>query len=276
MSRSSARAAVVTGGAGGLGRAIAGALHADGWHVMVTDVDGSAAAAAAAPLGGWHRPLDVRDEAACAALAAEAEARGGLGLWVNNAGILVTGPAWTHDADTRRAVLDVNALGAMNGTLAALAVMRRRGAGHVLNVVSLAGLVAAPGETVYAASKHALVAFSLGTLADLRAAGETGVHVSCLCPDGIWTPMLHGRLDDQGAAASFTGVMLRPEAVAARAARLARRPRPVVAMPRWRGAQVRVLDAFPALAVRLTPTAMAVGRAGQRRLRRRISAGRWS
>jgi NAD(P)-dependent dehydrogenase (short-subunit alcohol dehydrogenase family) len=276
MSRSSARAAVVTGGAGGLGRAIAGALHADGWHVMVTDVDGSAAAAAAAPLGGWHRPLDVRDEAACAALAAEAEARGGLGLWVNNAGILVTGPAWTHDADTRRAVLDVNALGAMNGTLAALAVMRRRGAGHVLNVVSLAGLVAAPGETVYAASKHALVAFSLGTLADLRAAGETGVHVSCLCPDGIWTPMLHGRLDDQGAAASFTGVMLRPEAVAARAARLARRPRPVVAMPRWRGAQVRLLDAFPALAVRLTPTAMAVGRAGQRRLRRRISAGRWS
>jgi NAD(P)-dependent dehydrogenase (short-subunit alcohol dehydrogenase family) len=275
MSRLPVRSAVVTGAADGLGRAIAAALHADGWRVMATDVDGSAAAAAAAPIGGWHRPLDVRDAAACAEAAAEAEARDGLGLWVNNAGILVTGPAWTHDPGIRRAVMEINTLGAMNGTLAALAVMRPRGTGHVLNVVSLAGLVAPPGETVYAASKHALIAFSLGTLADLRASGETGVHVSCLCPDGIWTPMLQGRLDDAGAAASFTGVMLRPEAVAARAARLARRPRPVVTMPRWRGAQVRLLDAFPSLAVRLTPAVMAVGRAGQRRLGRRISAGRW-
>jgi NAD(P)-dependent dehydrogenase (short-subunit alcohol dehydrogenase family) len=269
------RAAVVTGAAGGLGRAIAHALHGDGWHVLLTDVDGPKAAAAAAPLGGWSSPLDVRDAAACASVAAEADARDGLGLWVNNAGILVTGPAWTCDPDTRRAVMEVNALGAMNGTLAALEVMRRRGTGHVLNVVSLAGLIAPPGETVYAASKHALLAFSLGTLADLRAAGEGGVHVSCLCPDGIWTPMLHGRLDDDGAAASFTGVMLRPEAVAARAARLARRPRPVVTMPRWRGGQVRILDALPSVAVRLTPAALRVGRAGQRRMRRGIDGGRW-
>ena len=104
----------------------------------------------------------------------------------------------------------------MNGTLAALDVMRRAAAGHIINVVSLAGLVAAPGETVYAASKHAVIAFSLGTLADLRAAGQRGVHISCLCPDGIWTPMLHDKLDDPGAAASFTGTLLRPEAVAAR------------------------------------------------------------
>lgn len=270
-----AATAVVTGAAGGLGRAICRALDADGWRVLLTDVDDSAAAAAAAPLGGWHRRLDVRDEDACAAVAAEAAATGGLGLWVNNAGILATGPAWTHDADTRRAVIEVNALGAMNGTLAALAVMRRQGYGHVLNVVSLAGLVAPPGETVYAASKHALLAFSLGTLADLRAAGETRLSISCLCPDGIWTPMLHGRLDDEGAAASFTGAMLRPEAVAARAARLARRPRPVVTLPRWRGAQVRLLDAFPALAVRLTPVALALGRAGQRRQRRRVTTSRW-
>jgi NAD(P)-dependent dehydrogenase (short-subunit alcohol dehydrogenase family) len=267
-------AAVVTGAAGGLGRAISAALHADGWRVLLTDMDEPAVAAAAAPLGGWHRQLDVRDEGACAAVAAEAAAAvgaGGLGLWVNNAGVLATGAAWTHAAGTRREVMEVNALGAMNGTLAALAVMRRQGHGHVLNVVSLAGLISPPGETVYAASKHALIAFSLGTLADLRAAGETDVHISCLCPDGIWTPMLHGRLDDESAAASFTGAMLRPEAVAARVARLARRPRPVVSVPRWRGAQVRLLDTFPALAIRLTPIALAIGRAGQRRQRRRVT-----
>ena len=263
---------MVTGAAGGLGRAIAAALHADGWRVLLTDLDADAVAAAAAPLGGWSRPLDVRDEGACAAVAAEAArgAAGGLGLWVNNAGILVTGPSWEHDATTRQRVVEVNALGAITGTLAALEVMRAQGHGHVLNVVSLAGLVAAPGETVYSASKHALLAFSLGTLADLRMAGVRGVHVSCLCPDGIWTPMLHDRLDDPGALASFTGSMLTPERVAARAVRLARRPRPVVTLPRWRGAQVRLLDAFPRLALALTPVVRAAGRAGQRRQLRRV------
>ncbi|MBY8871953.1 SDR family oxidoreductase [Micromonospora sp. PLK6-60] len=263
--------AVVTGAAGGLGRAIAAALHADGWRVLLTDLDPDAARAAAAPLGGWSRALDVRDEAACAEVAATAaDTPGGLGLWVNNAGILVTGASWTHDAATRRRVVEVNALGAMNGTMAALDVLRPRGRGHVLNVVSLAGLVAAPGETVYAASKHALLAFSVGTLADLRLAGLRDVHVSCLCPDGIWTPMLHDRLDDPGAVASFTGAMLSPERVAARAARLARRPRPVVTLPRWRGVQVRLLDAFPRAALGLLPVVRAAGLAGQRRQRRRV------
>ncbi|MEU5721291.1 SDR family oxidoreductase [Micromonospora sp. NPDC047738] len=274
MTISARGAAVVTGAAGGLGRAIAAALHADGWRVLLTDVAAESVAAAAAPLGGWSRRLDVRDAAACAEVAATAAgAAGGLGLWVNNAGLLATGPAWTHDAATRRRLVEVNALGAMTGTLAALAVMRRQGHGHVLNVVSLAGLVAAPGETVYAASKHALLAFSLGTLADLRMAGIRDVHVSCLCPDGIWTPMLHDKLDDPGALASFTGSLLTPERVAARAARLARRPRPVVSLPRWRGAQVRLLDTFPRLALALTPVIRAAGRAGQRRQARRVPPG---
>ncbi|MEU2613067.1 SDR family oxidoreductase [Micromonospora sp. NPDC007271] len=270
MTTSVRGAAVVTGAAGGLGRAIAAALHADGWPVLLTDLDADAVAVAAAPLGGWSRRLDVRDEAACAEIATTAgAATGGLGLWVNNAGLLATGPAWTHDAATRRRLVEVNALGAMTGTLAALAVMRRQGHGHVLNVVSLAGLVAAPGETVYAASKHALLAFSLGTLADLRMAGIRGVHVSCLCPGGIWTPMLYDKLDDPGALASFTGSMLTPERVAARAVRLARRPRPVVSLPRWRGAQVRLLDTFPRLALAVAPVIRATGRAGQRRQARR-------
>ncbi|MEV7329661.1 SDR family oxidoreductase [Micromonospora sp. NPDC093244] len=263
--------AVVTGAAGGLGRAIAAALHDDGWTVLLTDVDAAAVASAAAPLGGWSAALDVRDEVACAEIAATAASRGGLDLWVNNAGLLVTGPAWEHDGRTRRRLLDVNTFGAMNGTLAALTLMREQGHGHVLNVVSLAGLIAAPGETVYAASKHALLAFSLGTLTDLRMAGYRRVHVSCLCPDGIWTPMLHDRLDDAGALASFTGTMLTPQRVAARAVRLARRPRPVVSLPRWRGAQVRLLDALPRLAVALTPVIRAAGRAGQRRQLRRTA-----
>ncbi|GAA2705045.1 hypothetical protein GCM10010429_13270 [Micromonospora olivasterospora] len=119
---------MVTGAAGGLGRGIAAALHADGWQVLLTDLDADAVAAVAAPLGGWSRALDVRDEAACVEVAAAAAGRvaGGLGLWVNNAGVLTTGPAWTHDASTRRRLVEVNALGAMTGTLAALAARAAR------------------------------------------------------------------------------------------------------------------------------------------------------
>jgi short-subunit dehydrogenase len=271
MGSSSRAAAVVTGASRGLGLAIATALHRAGYDVLLTDVDADAAAAAAAPLSGWSARLDVRYDQACDAIAERAaQRRGGLALWVNNAGVLATGPSWTHDSATRRRVMEVNALGGMNGTLAALSVMREQRKGHVINVVSLAGLVAVPWESVYAASKHAMIAFSIGTLAELRAAGLTDVHISCFCPGGIWTPMLHDKLDDPGAVASFTGPMLSTQRAAGGVMQLIEHPRPVLAMPRWRGAQVRALDAFPRLSLRVANLLLAGGRAGQRRQARRI------
>ena len=75
--------------------------------------------------------------------------------------------------------------------------MRPANTGHVLNVVSLAGLAAPPGETVYSATKHAALAFTVGTLYDLRQEGCKNVQISAICPDGIWTPMLFDKVDDQ-------------------------------------------------------------------------------
>lgn len=268
--------ALVTGAGRGLGREIARGLAARGLAVHVTDVDAEAAAAVAAELGGpaWSSALDVRDAAACrAAAGATAERAGSLEVWVNNAGVLRSGPSWEHDDDERRLVLEVNGTGTINGTVAALEQMRPVGRGHVLNVVSLAGLVAAPGEVVYAASKHAAMAFSLGTLYDLRAAGERGIHISCVCPDGIWTPMLFDELDNPATAASFQGVLLSPEYVAERAVGLLDRPRPVLAIPRHRGVLLRLLDAFPRLAVRIVPLAMWDARRSQRRLAARRARG---
>ena len=159
----------------------------------------------------------------------------------------------------------------MNGTLAALGPMRAAGRGHIVNVVSLAGLVAAPGEVSYAASKHAAMAFSIGTLADLRRDGIKGIDVSAICPDGIWSPMLEDKLDDADAAASFSGTMLSPSAVADRVSGLLDRPRPVVTIPRWRGAFVRFFDAFPSLAVRMTPLVMKDARRRQARFKRKLT-----
>ena len=263
--------ALVTGGGRGLGARIAALLAERGHAVHVTDVDLDAATAVADRIGGgaFASTLDVRDAAACdAAAALTVERTGSLDVWVNNAGVIVTGPAWEQTPEQRRLMVEVNTIGVMNGTVSAIGRMRGQGGGHVVNVASLAGLVAVPGEGVYSGSKHAVLGFSLSTAADLRLAGIRGIDISCVCPDGIWTPMLHDKLDDPEAALSFSGVLLSVEDVATAVGRVLDRPRPVTAVPRWRGAQVRVVDAFPGLGRHGLALGVRLGRRAQRRLRR--------
>jgi NAD(P)-dependent dehydrogenase (short-subunit alcohol dehydrogenase family) len=272
------RTAVITGAGGGLGRAIALELGRRGFTVWASDVDAAAATDTAAAIGanGRAATLDVRDEVAARALASEvAGAGGGLDLWVNNAGVLRTGFAWEQDADTREAMLSINATGTFNGTVAALERMVPAGAGQVINVISLAGIVAAPGEVAYAASKHAAMAFTLGTLFDLRRAGHRQIQVSAVCPDGIWTPMLADRLDDPDAAGSFSGQLLTPDQVAREVGKLTERPRPLVVIPRWRGPLLRLFDLFPRLGLRLLPMVMWDARRRQKHYKLLIEKGKW-
>ena len=261
--------AVVTGAGRGLGRCIAERLARRGHHVVVTDIDEGAAGVTAAAVGGTALAQDVRDPDSHRAVARAATAHGPLAVWVNNAGVLFTGPAWTNTPEQRSLMLEVNVGGVMNGTVAAIEQMRDHGGGHVVNIASLAGLVAVPGETVYAGTKHAVMGFSLSTQADLRRAKVRDIRVSCICPDGIWTPMLEDKLDDPEAALSFTGRLLGPDEVAAAVGRVLDRPRQVTAVPRWRGAQVRLLDAMPGIAVRALPLVVLQGRRTQRRLRKK-------
>lgn len=267
--------ALVTGAGRGLGREIARRLHARGLTVHVTDVDGDAAAAAAAELGGaaWASALDVGDPDACrAAAGATAERAGALDVGVNNAGVLRTGCAWQHSDADRELMLRTNAGGLMNGTLAALELMRPADRGHVINIVSLAGIAPVPGEAVYAATKHAALGFTVGTLLDLRRCGVRGVQLSAVCPDGIWTPMLFDKLDDTEAALSFSGTLLDPGTVADAAVGLLDRPRPLLVLPRWRTPVARGFAAFPRAAVRLLPLVLADARRRQRRYARRLRA----
>ncbi len=268
--------ALVTGAGRGLGLEIARRLAARGLTVHLTDIDGDAVDAAATELGSsaFASRLDVRDPEACREAArATAERAGSLDVWVNNAGILATGLTWEQDPDLRRAVMDVNAHGTFNGTLAALELMRPADRGHIINVISLAGLVAAPGEALYGASKHAAIAFTIGTLADLRRSGERGVRLSAVCPDGIWSPMLEDKLDDPDAAPSFSGQLLSPAHVAERTVALLDRPRVVLTIPRWRGASLRLFDAFPGLVYRILTALMDDAPRRQARWKRRIEAG---
>jgi short-subunit dehydrogenase len=124
--------------------------------------------------------------------------------------------------------------------------------------------VAAPGATLYAATKHAALAFSVGTLLDLRRDGVRDIHISAVCPDGIWTPMLQDKVNDPEAALSWSGVMLEPDDVARRALALLERPRPVLSIPRWRGGFARLFAAFPGPAIQLLPLVLADARRRQR------------
>ena len=243
----------------------------------VTDVDGDAAEQAAAEIGrgAFASTLDVRDAEACrAAAATTAKRAGSLDVWVNNAGVLVTGPVWDLSAEQTRLMFEVNTQGTINGTLAALEPMRRAGRGHIINVISLAGLAAPPGEATYAATKHAAIAFTLGTLADLRRDGVKEIHLSAVCPDGIWTPMISDKIDDPDAAPSFSGQLLRAEEVGPRVAGLLDDPRAVVTIPRWRGGVVRLFDLFPTAAAHAVPFFMRDAERRQRRWKKRIEAGR--
>ena len=259
-------AAVVTGAGRGLGRAIAHRLGARGYAVHVTDVDEAAAHQVATEIGGRASRLDVADREAVFALARETE---DLAVWVNNAGILVTGYAWEHDEATRRRLFDVNTHGLMNGTDAAIERLKDRG-GHIVNVISLAGLVAPPAEALYGATKHAALGYTLGARLDLKRAKVKGLEISALCPDGVWTPMLEAHVDDPDAWPSWSGVMYTPEQIADRAMSLLDRPRAVLTVPRWRGGFARLVSAAPGPLVHLVPLIERDALRRQRRWARRV------
>jgi NAD(P)-dependent dehydrogenase (short-subunit alcohol dehydrogenase family) len=200
------KVSIVTGGASGIGRAIAIELIARGSHVVLADVDGDAAVRTATELGpqASAATLDVADAAAVTALVARVVGHHGrLDVMVNNAGIAIGGLLEELDERHWDKALDVNLRGVINGVTAAYEVMRAQGSGHILNTASLAGLIPAPAMLPYTTTKHAVVGLSTALRAE---AAGLGVRVSVLCPGFVDTPLLD---DIYEAPASFGGSSVR-------------------------------------------------------------------
>jgi 2-hydroxycyclohexanecarboxyl-CoA dehydrogenase len=182
--------AVVTGGAGGIGAAIAGALASDGLSVAVWDRDADAADAVASslPTDGIGVGVDVTDRASVdAGLAVVGDALGPVGVLVNAAGIDVIGPFLDSDEADWARIVEVNYLGLVRCCHVVVPGMVERGVGTVVNIASDAGRVGSSGEAVYSGSKGAVVAF---TKALAREVAGAGVTANCVCPGPTDTPLL--------------------------------------------------------------------------------------
>lgn len=244
-SKVSGKIAFVTGGASGIGAALATELADGGAEVWIADRQLGAAQELAQRLSGGAKAhaleLDVRDYSSFEAAVAEAVRQSGrIDYLFNNAGIGVGGEVDAYALDDWNDVFDVNLRGVAHGIQAVYPVMIRQGSGHIVNTASMAGLVAAPGSASYTATKHAVVAISKV----LRLEAERhGVRVSVLCPGAIRTPILtggkYGRMTKTGASdedlLKFWEPFrpMAPEKFAQRVLRAVLRNDAIIVVPAW-------------------------------------------
>lgn len=189
---------VVTGGGSGIGAALLRRFAREGAAgLVVADLDGARAEAVAAEVGGLAVRTDVSQETEVQALIDRATAQfGRVDVLCSNAGIALGGGLAAPDDDWQRS-WDVNVMAHVWGARAVLPQMLARGEGYLLQTASAAGLLSHPESATYAVSKHAAVAFAEWLAMNH---GDQGIRVSCLCPQGVRTPMLLGA---DGARRSF-------------------------------------------------------------------------
>jgi NAD(P)-dependent dehydrogenase (short-subunit alcohol dehydrogenase family) len=181
------RVAVITGGARGIGFAVAQRLASSGAKVALWDVDGARAESAATQIAGASaQPVDIADEAAvAAALAATERALGGVDVLVTSAGI--TGPNATvadYPVAAWRRVIDIDLTGPFLCCRAVVPGMLARNYGRIVNIASIAGKEGNPNAAAYSAAKAGVIGLTKSLGKELAA---TGIRVNCITPAAVKT-----------------------------------------------------------------------------------------
>ena len=199
---SDSRVAVVTGGAGGIGRAIATALAADGAIVIVADRDAPGAEAVAAGLAGARAyAIDLVDAAACRTMIEDVIERDRrLDILVNGAGFQHLASVVDFPMDRWDEMLGTMLTAPFVLTQAALPAMYQRGWGRIVNIGSIHSVVASPNKVAYVAAKHGLLGL---TRAVALEAGPHGVTCNAVCPAYVRTPLVEAQIADQARTAGI-------------------------------------------------------------------------
>jgi NAD(P)-dependent dehydrogenase (short-subunit alcohol dehydrogenase family) len=229
----------VTGGAHGIGRAIAGQFAAAGARVAIGDLDADGARAAAEAIGAdaLGTGMDVSDREAFAAFLDAAEQHNGpLDVMVNNAGIDWIGPFHEEPDEVSRREIEVNVLGTVYGNRLAAQRMLPRRRGHIVNVASGVGRVPLPGSAVYSATKHAVVGLTESLRLEYRG---TGLRFSLIQPAQVDTAMLDGQ------ARPRLLPVVAPDDVAAAVVRAVDEDRFEVWVPASQGVSAKLSAALP-------------------------------
>ena len=208
------RHVVVTGGAGGIGRALVRRFATEGARaVVVADRDLQTAEKMAAEVGGLAVELDAGSESSVRALIDEASAAfGPIDIFLSNAGVpgAMGGPEAPDESWDE--AWRVNVMAHVWAARALLPGMVQRGEGYLVNTASAAGLLTQVSSLVYSVTKHAAVSLAEWLAIEY---GDAGVRVSCICPQGVRTPMLDLAMEEPAGAAALTaGGLIEPEDVA--------------------------------------------------------------
>lgn len=207
MSTSPSPIAVVTGAASGIGLALARALVADGYRVVMSDVRAEALDAAAVDVardadGAEVLPLpaDVTDAASVADLASHVSQQWGpADLVVNNAGVIgPVGPVWEGPLEQWELAMRVNYWGVLHGMRAFLPAMIERDSGRLVNVASVAAWSSGPRMGSYGSAKHAVLALTESAYRELHELGSA-VRLSLVCPTTVRTSLV-AHLEEPGSA----------------------------------------------------------------------------
>ncbi|MEU9823078.1 SDR family NAD(P)-dependent oxidoreductase [Pseudonocardia alni] len=251
--------ALLTGAAGGIGCATLTRLLDRGYTVLCVERDAELAARAASRPGTEPVVCDLSDPAAVERLATRIRTGWAdrLEVVVLNAGVLVIGAAVDTTAAQRRLQLEVMLCSAVELATAAAEVMRPRGRGHVVAVVSAGGILALPGSAVYSAAKGGLRLFLTALRTELRG---SGVRVSGVYPSAVDTPMLEHEARHGGSLLNFVGALSTPDDVAAGVLRALDRGRLEVFVPYSDSVPARLLALAPWTVPRLVRFASVVGR----------------
>jgi short-subunit dehydrogenase len=239
--------AIITGGSSGIGAAIARVLAERGWHLVLIARGEERLRAVAEELGAeWHT-CDVGDRAAVERTAAGvSERHAKVGLLVNGAGIPGRGGFLRATPERIEEVTRTNYLGGVWCLRAFLPALEAAAPSHVVNVVSVAGTVAAGAAGLYSASKHAQLAFSRASRVELR---PRGIHVHTILPGFVETPGFPQR--SRFGNRFVRAAVVEPELVAARVVEAVEDGRAEIFVPRFYRVAPLAQALFPAVVRRL-------------------------